>query len=83
MVHPQCCNPFNLLNHKNLKKKSRAVSTKLTEQARKFLNREIINERICNKCSLKLYKLNEVVVLPKPAASDCSTSSNSTPGQSE
>jgi hypothetical protein len=54
MVNPECCNPFDLENHKNLKNNSNAISVKLAEQAQQFLNREITNKRICNKCRAKL-----------------------------
>lgn len=84
MVNPKCCNPFKLKNHKNLKNKSRAVSVKLAENAKHFLNREITGERVCGKCSRQLYDLKEMQILPNlPIDATSSASSDISPGQSE
>lgn len=74
MVNPKCCNPFNVEKHKNMTSRCRSVSAKIAENAKKFLNHDISNQRICDRCYIKVYRLSECQFTVSP---------DSTPDQSQ
>lgn len=59
MVNYKCCNPFNIVNHCNMKLKTRSVSENIADNCKKQLGLDITNKRICAKCNIKVYRLNE------------------------